>query len=275
MRKNATVVVALIVALALGALGVVTWVAARHLAPPADKTLTPAPTLTTATTPTPTETPSPTATSSLAGLDVLLDPGHSGALVGAGRQVPDGRGRFKDCNNSGTATDSGYPEHTFNWEVATRLRTILEAEGATVTLTRDDDTSMGPCVDARGQASAGHDVVISIHANGSTSRAIKGYFALVSSPPLNEVQGEPSLALARALLHALGEAGFTPSRSYPDQISTRSDIAGLNFAQAPSVLMELGEMRNPEEAALMSSPDGQQRYAEALAEGLRHWAETR
>lgn len=211
----------------------------------------------------------------LAGLKILLDPGHSGALVNATRQVSDGRGRFKDCNNSSTATVDGFPEHEFNWQVATRLKALLEAEGAVVTLTRSDDTSMGPCVDQRGQMSAGQDVALSIHANGTPDTRVKGYFALISSPPLNDAQGQPSVDLAHALLTALGNAGFSQSPASDNGITPRSDIAGLNFAQAPSVLMELGEMRNPEEAAIMKTPEGQDRYAHALFDGLSAWAQTR
>ncbi|MBD3688876.1 N-acetylmuramoyl-L-alanine amidase [Nanchangia anserum] len=224
-----------------------------------------------------TETPisQPEPASPLRGVRILLDPGHSGGLVGATRQVPDGRGGFKDCNNSGTASNAGFPEHTFNWEVATRLKALLEDEGASVDLTRADDVSMGPCVDERGKMASGYDAAVSIHANGTPNPAVKGYFALVSSPALTPAQGEPSQTLARHLLTGLGYAGFSPSTAVAGQISYRADLAGLNFAECPTVMMELGEMRNGEEAALMQTPEGQQRYAEALADGLRRWASER
>lgn len=219
--------------------------------------------------------PTPTPGSPLAGLSILVDPGHSGALVDAERLVPDGRGGHKACNNSGTQTTRGFPEHSFNWQVATRLAEILRAEGATVTLTRTDDTSMGPCVDKRGQLTRGHDAAVSIHANGTFNPGVRGYFALVSSPPLNDAQGAPSLALARSLLASLSEAGFVPSNAVDGQISYRADLAGLNFAECPTVMMELGEMRNDADAQAMVSGEGQQRYAAALAAGLRTWARER
>lgn len=208
-------------------------------------------------------------------MKVLLDPGHNGGpRQGAynSRQVPDGRGGYKDCQTTGTSTDAGYPEHRFNWEVAIRLQKLLQDKGATVTLTRPDDAGLGPCVDERGAMTKGHDVVISIHGNGTVNRSVKGFFAIVSDPPLNKAQGQPSIDLARCLNKALADAGFTPSRNYPDQISRRRDIAGVALSEAPMVMMELGEMRNPDEAAVMSSPDGQQRYAEALCDGLLNWA---
>lgn len=53
----------------------------------------------------------------IAGMVVFIDPGHNGANdASIGRQVPTGRGGTKNCQASGTSTNSGYPEHTFTWE---------------------------------------------------------------------------------------------------------------------------------------------------------------
>ncbi|MDO5746671.1 MAG: N-acetylmuramoyl-L-alanine amidase [Actinomycetaceae bacterium] len=209
----------------------------------------------------------------LRGKTVLVDPGHSGGSI-PGHNVPDGRGGFKVCNNSGTATNDGYPEHTFNWDVAQRLKAKLEAAGAKVVMTRNNDSAAGPCVDERGKMSAQADVVVSIHANGTTNPAVKGYFALVSSPPLNEAQGQPSVDLAQSIMSALAAQGFAASPNYPQGLMKRSDIAGLNFSVKPAVMMELGEMRNPEEAAVMKTEAGRERYAVALFNGLADWAKT-
>lgn len=57
------------------------------------------------------------APSNIAGMIVFLDPGHNGANdASIGRQVPTGRGGTKNCQESGTATDDGYPEHSFTWD---------------------------------------------------------------------------------------------------------------------------------------------------------------
>ena len=45
-------------------------------------------------------------------------------------------------------------------------------------------------------------------------------------------------------------------------------IAGLNLAQYPSILVELGNMKNPVDSALMKSPEGRQRYADAVVRGI-------
>ncbi|MDR1186984.1 MAG: N-acetylmuramoyl-L-alanine amidase [Bifidobacteriaceae bacterium] len=209
---------------------------------------------------------------SLAGRVVALDPGH-GPAGGSRTQVPDGRGGTKDCQTSGTSTDAGYAEHAFNYDVALRVRDLLQAQGATVLLTRGNSASEQVCVDKRGTFAQDHDadLLVSIHGDGNNDRSVKGFFAIVSSPPLNSAQGQPSLDLAEAVLARLREAGFTQNAAYSGGVSKRSDIAGVALSARPVVMFELGEMRNPDEAAQMSSADGRGRYATAVAAGITDW----
>lgn len=215
----------------------------------------------------------------LQGVHVALDPGHAGGIAAdparATEPVGDGRGGWKDCQAVGASTDRGYAEHAFTWDVALRLQELLEDNGAEVSMTRQDDEAFGPCVDERGSfpQEVGADVYVSIHANGTEDPGYRGYFAIVSGPPLNEAQGEPSLELAESLAGALGNQGFEESNLVPDGLQRRTDIAGLNHAEVPSVMMELAEMRNAEDAALIESEEGRQAYAEALHIGLSDWAE--
>ena len=63
---------------------------------------------------------SPYAARPLAGKVVVIDPGHQlgnrNFPAEINRQVPAG-GFTKPCNTTGTATDGGYPEATFVWQV--------------------------------------------------------------------------------------------------------------------------------------------------------------
>src|SRR6185437_2563187 len=73
----------------------------------------------------------------LAGEVVGIDPGHNGLNYSApgviNASVPNGNGT-EPCDTTGTATDSGYTEAQFNFNVATDLQDDLQAEGATVVL---------------------------------------------------------------------------------------------------------------------------------------------
>ncbi|MGH3994278.1 MAG: N-acetylmuramoyl-L-alanine amidase [Pseudonocardiaceae bacterium] len=49
----------------------------------------------------------------------------------------------------------------------------------------------------------------------------------------------------------------------------------MNLAQVPAALVECANMRNPQEAALVSTPEGRARYAAALSDGITAWLTSR
>ena len=213
----------------------------------------------------------PRAAAGVAGMAVFLDPGHNAVNdASIAQQVPNGRGGTKECQTSGAATDDGYPEHAFNWAVVGLIQGALDQMGVRTQLSRGNDSSVGPCVDQRAEAAnAMHpDAIVSIHADGGPPSG-RGFHVNYSSPPLNDVQSGPALRLAHAIRDALVAAGYQPSTYVgSDGLYGRADLAGLNFAQYPAVLVELGNMRNADEAAQMESPDGRARYAAAVTSGI-------
>ena len=58
----------------------------------------------------------------------------------------------------------------------------------------------------------------------------------------------------------------SPLRSSP--LSIRGDQSTLNFSDVPTVIVELGNMRNKADAARMSTTQGQEQYAEWIAAGI-------
>jgi N-acetylmuramoyl-L-alanine amidase len=216
----------------------------------------------------------PTATanpSNIAGMVVFIDPGHNGSNDGSiTRQVPTGRGGTKDCQTSGTSTNSGYMEHTFTWDTALRVRAALNALGVRTAMSRGNDTGLGPCVDARADManSLRPNAVLSIHADGGPPSG-RGFHVNYSAPPLNQVQGGPSVQYARIMRDQLVASGIPPSNYIgQDGLYGRSDLTGLNLAQYPSILVECGNMKNPADSALLESPEGRQKYADAMVRGV-------
>jgi len=202
---------------------------------------------------------------------VFLDPGHNGVSDSSiTRQVPNGRGGTKQCNTSGAATDDGYPEHAFNWAVVALINQSLNQLGVRTQLSRDSDNGVGPCVDQRAAlANAMHpDAIVSIHADGGPASGA-GFHVNYSSPPLNDVQTGLAVQLAHTMRDALAQAGFQPSTYIGSNgLYGRDDLAGLNLAEYPAILVELGNMRNADEAARMESPDGRAHYAAAVVQGI-------
>jgi N-acetylmuramoyl-L-alanine amidase len=122
---------------------------------------------------------------------------------------------------------------------------------------------------------AGAVAVVSIHADGAASRG-HGFHVAYSNPPLHDSQGPRSIALAEALATALRGDGFLAANYIGSKgLNPRSDLAGLNLAQIPAALVECANMRNPEEAALVSTPAGRARYASAIAKGIMSWLTSR
>jgi N-acetylmuramoyl-L-alanine amidase len=206
-----------------------------------------------------------------AGKSVFLDAGHNAVNdASINQQVPNGRGGTKPCQTSGAASNDGYPEHAFNWAVVGLINDSLRQLGVNTALSRGDDSSVGPCIDARAaQANAMHpDAIVSIHADGGPPSG-SGFHVNYSSPPLNDVQSGPAVQLAHTIRDALVQNGFHPSNYVgSDGLYGRDDLAGLNLAQYPAVLVELGNMKNADDAARMESPDGRAKYAAAVTQGI-------
>ena len=219
-------------------------------------------------------------TSPLAGRTIVIDPGHQLGNHNfprkCARLVPAG-GFRKPCNTTGTSTRGGYPEATFVWQVSQLLTARLRGLGAEVRLTRHSNRQdrWGPCVDDRGRKGnrIGADLKISVHADGSTSRGARGFHVIAPTNrrPWTHDIFRPSRRLARETRAALRGAGL-PVANYTaggDGLDFRSDLATLNLANIPSVMVELGNMRDRLDARRMTSPRGRGTYARALARAVR------
>jgi N-acetylmuramoyl-L-alanine amidase len=215
----------------------------------------------------------------LEGKTISVDPGHNGGNFThpeeIGRPVPAGaNGTTKPCNTTGTETDDGsLTEAQFNWDVAQDLVPRLDHLGARVVLTRHSNDGVGPCVDERAEI-ANHvhaSVALSIHADGNLAEGAHGFDVIHPSAAESvapEMVGH-SLKLAEAERNALVEAGVPPANYIGSEgLDERSDLAGLNLAKVPTVLVELGNMREPEEAAKLEDPAYRRELADALAAGI-------
>jgi N-acetylmuramoyl-L-alanine amidase len=205
---------------------------------------------------------------------VVLDPGHNGGNAAhpevVNAPVPDGGGGTKPCNTTGTATNAGYPEHAFTWDVALRTRDLLTAAGVQVVLSRQDDAGVGPCVDARGAlgGQVGAAAFVGIHGDGAAPGG-RGFHVITSSlAPAGPEVAAASTTLATRLRDSL--TAVEPVSTYlgTDGLNVRADLAALNLATVPAVYVECGNMRNATDAAWMSSPDGRQALAARLAAGV-------
>jgi N-acetylmuramoyl-L-alanine amidase len=211
----------------------------------------------------------------LAGKVVGIDPGHNGLNYTAPQVIdqPVWNGQEDEsCDTTGTATNSGYTEAQYNFNVATYLQADLEAEGAQVVMTRPNNEGIGPCVTTRAAIinNAHADVAVDIHADGGPAGG-RGFAVLepVADGPNNGVIASSDAFAAILRNTFLADTGM-PVSSYDgvDGLQPRDDLAGLNLTTVPKVLIETGNMRNATDAALLVTPAFQQSAAAAMAQAI-------
>jgi N-acetylmuramoyl-L-alanine amidase len=215
----------------------------------------------------------------LAGRVIVIDPGHQlgnhnfPAQINA--PVPAG-GFTKPCNTTGTATNGGYPEATFAWQVSRLVAARLRELGATVRLTRhaNREDRWGPCVDVRGRAGndINADLKLSIHADGSYAAGARGFHVIAPADraPWTDDIYDSSMRLASAVRGGLVSRRFVVANYIAggDGLDVRSDLGTLNLSDVPTVMVELGNMRGTD-ARVMTSPTGRARYSRGLVAGVR------
>ncbi len=212
----------------------------------------------------------------LAGKVVGIDPGHNG-LNGddpgfIDQPVYNGTGD-EPCDTTGTETAGGYTEAEFNFNVATDLQADLEAEGATVVMTRTNNEGVGPCVTTRAAIinDAGANVAIDIHADGAPPSG-SGFTVLepVADGPNDGVIASSS-TFANQLRDAFAAGTGMAVADYGgavDGLVPRDDLAGLNLTTVPKALIECGNMQNAGDAALQVTPSFQQAAADAMTRAI-------
>jgi N-acetylmuramoyl-L-alanine amidase len=218
---------------------------------------------------------------------VVLDPGHNphnkDHTAEINRLVDVGTGR-KACDTTGTETNSGYPEASYTLDVVRRARAILRARGATVKLTQNGDRSYGPCVDERARIgnSAHADAAVSVHADGSAA-GNRGFHVILPAAVHkgiadNRAVVAPSRRLGLDLRQEFAAVtGARPANYIADGkgLDVRDDLGGLNLTRVPKVFIECGNMRDPKDAALLTSAAWRQKAALGIADGITEFLEAK
>jgi len=212
----------------------------------------------------------------LAGKVIGIDPGHNGHNWAFPRRINrliwNGH-NWEACDTTGTATNGGYPEPRFTFNVAMYLAADLRAAGAHVVLTRTTNRGVGPCVNTRAFLldRAHANVSIDIHADGGPSWG-RGFTVL--EPGFRDKYNRKVIRGSVRFGHDVHLAFL---RHTPFRVSDyygsngyvfRNDLAGLNLTTMPKVLIECGNMRNVADARLLTSPRVQKEIARALEDAI-------
>jgi N-acetylmuramoyl-L-alanine amidase len=213
---------------------------------------------------------------------VVIDAGHGG-------------------HDTGSVGPNGYTEKELVLDVAFRLKQLIEKElGADVVMTRSDD-SFVPLESRTAMANEqGSDLFISIHANSSRVRSVRGvetfFLNFTSSREELETASRENAASDRSV-HELQDLvkkimlrdKVEESRELAEHIQRsmaarkgagidrgvkQAPFVVLIGANVPSILAEICFITNPQEERLIKNPQNRQAIAESLYEGVRSYAES-
>ncbi len=173
---------------------------------------------------------------------IVIDPGHGGYDVGA--------------------QNGDIYEKDINLSVANYLCDILEKNGYIPIMTRNSDVfvSVEDRVDFANNMSP--RMFISIHCNDNEDSSAQGTEVLYNIKDTAEKNS--SLWLSKILLESVTSSVGTRKR---DVISGNS-IHIVRSAKIPMALVEMGFMSNEKDLQILSTSQGQKRFAQGIAEGI-------
>ena len=187
-------------------------------------------------------------TGGISGKTIVLDPGHGGSDPGA-------------------IGPTGLQEKQVTLPIAEYLKSILEAKGAKVILTRTTDVDVyGPHasgvdeLQARVNVANGNraDAFISIHINSFSNPNVGGIATYYFDG------SDQSKKLASAVQGQIAEhSGFNGDRGIQP-----GNLYVLRHSLMPSILVELGFISNPKEEGHLKETSTRQEFANELAKGL-------
>jgi N-acetylmuramoyl-L-alanine amidase len=180
----------------------------------------------------------------LAGISILLDPGHGGP---------------EDMGGIGS---TGYTEKDVTLVISKLLRDRLIERGATVYMTREGDIDLYPQDRVAMIEQLEPTMALSLHYNALPDEGDLENTVGVGAFWYNAQSHNLAVFLHQSLVNQLDRPSY--GVFWNNLALTRPTVA-------PAVLMELGFMGNPEEFEWITNPNEQARLADALAEGITQW----
>ena len=199
---------------------------------------------------------------------VCIDPGHQ--TTGNSEKEPLGPGssEMKAKVSSGTSGNvSGLPEYKLNLTVSLKLRDELVARGYTVVMTRDiNDVNISNSERAKIAADAGAQAFVRIHANSSSDTSVHGVetICMTTENKYNAELYTQSRKLSDCVLNNVVSKTGAKKR-YVWETDT---MTGINWAEVPVTILEMGYMSNKEEEADLIDDNYQNKIVLGIADGI-------
>ena len=172
----------------------------------------------------------------------------------------------------------GISEKSLTLAIQSRVKAKLESEGYQVVTTRTSDTYVDLTDRSRAANASESDIFVSIHINASGSSDVQGIetyyyqpFAEYPSRINAAYHANPTrLSMSDTLANAI-QSSLINATGAQNQGVKRRTFAVLRETTAPAVLLELGFLSNPQEAARLTTSAYQETLANAIVAGIKRY----
>lgn len=205
---------------------------------------------------------------------IAIDPGHQGKAMTAKEPLGPGSDVLKAMLTAGTAgVSTRIAERELNLRVALLLRDELISRGYGVVMIREShEVTLSNAQRAQIANAYGAAAFVRIHANGSTAASARGAETLcqTASNPYNGALYAESRLLSDCILEQYcARTGIRRRR-----VIETDTMTGINWAEVPVTIIEMGFMSNAEEDELMATDAFRKNAALGIADGLDAFLES-
>lgn len=199
---------------------------------------------------------------------IAIDPGHQAHGNSALEPIGPGATTQKAKVTTGaTGVSSKVPESVTTLSVSMKLKSVLEARGYQIVMTRTSQNvnlSNKERADIANQAGAG--AFIRLHCNSFDNSSATGALTMAptASNPYCPTIVSSSTKLSKNVLNSLCATTGAKNRG----VSYTDTMSGINWCQVPVTIVEMGFVSNPNEDILLNSDAYQNKMAEGIANGI-------